>query len=101
MRIDPKLTTVTPVALKTARDQVAPQGSGSEAGPLGTMTRGREDRAAVVELSTAGAAVADARPADPGEKVARLRELIDRGEYKVDLDLLAQRLVEDGFGVPS
>lgn len=82
MRIDPKATIVTPVAIKAARDQVAPKSD-------------REDRATVVELSSAGAAAAGARPADSGEKVARLRELIDRGEYKVDLDLLAQRIVED------
>lgn len=88
MRIDPKATTVTPVAHKTAREQVAP-------------TSEREDRATVVELSSAGAAAAGARPADSGEKVARVRELIDRGEYKVDLDLLAKRLVEDGFGAAS
>lgn len=89
MRIDPKAITVTPVAIKTARDQVAPES-------------GREDRATVVELSSAGAAAASARPADAGEKIARVRELIDRGEYKVDLELLARRIVEDELaGDPS
>lgn len=84
MRIDPQASTIPPVTPKTAREKSAPRSA-------------REDSATVVELSSAGATAAGAQPADSGEKVARLRELIDRGEYKVDLDLLARRLVEDGL----
>lgn len=82
MRIDPKYTVVNPVAAKTARD--ATPASQTE----------KSDKAAVVELSSAGAAIA-APPSDSAEKVARVREMIAKGEYKVDLDLLAARLCED------
>ena len=81
MRIDPK-TPITPVALETTRSATAPASE-------------RRDPAAVVKLSSAGAA-AESRAADAEAKVARLREQVDAGTYKVDLEQLASRLLEDG-----
>ncbi len=83
MRIDPKATTVTPVALEPSRSSTAPKAQ-------------RQDPAAIVKLSRAGAAAVSARETDPEEKVAKLRAAIDRGEYHVDLDRLAAHLLEDG-----
>ena len=82
MRIDPKHTVVPPIAAKTARDVVAPKQD--DAGS-----------ATVVELSSAGASVSASKSAHDVDKVARVRELIAKGEYKVDLDLLAARISED------
>ena len=46
----------------------------------------------VVELSAAAAGV----PAsDTTQRVARIRELLERGAYPVDLDALASKIVED------
>lgn len=33
-------------------------------------------------------------------QLERLRRMIEAGTYQVDLDALASRLVEDGFGSP-
>jgi anti-sigma28 factor (negative regulator of flagellin synthesis) len=82
MRIDPKYTVVSPVVAKTVRDAVVPK------------SRDDKDSATVVELSSAGATMAT-KASDSAEKVARIREMISKGEYKVDLDLLAARLCED------
>lgn len=84
MRIDPKTTTVTPVALEPSRNSAAPRPE-------------RQDPAAIVKLSQAGAAAVGARASDPEEKVARLRAAIERGDYRVDLDRLAAHLVDDGI----
>lgn len=83
MRIDPKHTVVNPVVAKTVRDAVVPK-----------TAEDKQDKAAVVELSSAGAAMAT-KGTESTEKVARIRELIAKGEYKVDLDLLAARICED------
>jgi anti-sigma28 factor (negative regulator of flagellin synthesis) len=83
MRIDPKHTVVNPVVAKTVRDAVAPKTADD-----------KEDKAAVVQLSSAGAAMA-ASGSDSAEKVSRIRALIAKGEYKVDLDMLAARICED------
>ncbi|MGE0399513.1 MAG: flagellar biosynthesis anti-sigma factor FlgM [Kofleriaceae bacterium] len=82
MRIDPKHTVVTPVVAKTARDPYVPE------------TKDDKDSATVVELSSAGASMT-AKESESAAKVARVRELIAKGEYKVDLDLLAARICED------
>lgn len=36
-------------------------------------------------------------PADRGEKLRRLKDLIERGEYEVDEELLARRIAERWF----
>ncbi len=82
MRIEPKTTTDTPVALEPSRNSAAPAPE-------------RQDPAAIVKLSKAGAAAVGARATDSEQKVARLRAAIERGEYRVDLDRLAAQLVDD------
>ena len=85
MRIDPKLTAVTPVTMKSVEKTAS----------VTTSERSSEP-ASVVSLSKAGAAaMADAKPVDSAEKVARLRAMIEKGDYHPDLDLLASRIVED------
>ncbi|MFN0249705.1 MAG: flagellar biosynthesis anti-sigma factor FlgM [Kofleriaceae bacterium] len=81
MRIDPKHTVVPPVVAKTARDADVPKPP--------------EDRstATVVELSSAASMAT--KGSEAAEKVAHVRELIAKGEYKVDLDMLAARICED------
>lgn len=86
MRIDPKTTTITPVASKSVRT-------------AGIKRDDSHDAAAVVELSRAGAAASSASVTAPSghasEKVSRLRMQIEKGEYHPDLDLLARKIVED------
>ncbi len=82
MRIDPKHTVVPPVAAKTVRDAVVPKASGDKGG------------ATVVELSSAGASMST-KSTESADKVSRIRELVAKGEYKVDLDMLAARICED------
>lgn len=79
MRIDPKNTTVTPVAPSTTRETAAPRSE-------------RQDPAAIVKLSRPASSVRESANA----KVERLRAEVDAGTYKVDHELLAQRIVEDG-----
>lgn len=81
MRIDPKHTVVPPVAAKTVRDAVVPKASGDKG-------------ATVVELSSAGASMST-KSTESADKVSRIRELVAKGEYKVDLDMLAARICED------
>ena len=81
MRIDPKYTVVNPVVAKTVRDAVP-------------KSQGDKSSATVVELSSAGSDAAT-KSAGSDAKVARVRELISKGAYKVDLDLLAARICED------
>jgi anti-sigma28 factor (negative regulator of flagellin synthesis) len=80
MRIDPKHTVVSPVVAKTVRDAVVPE-------------HDEKGAATVVELSSAASMAT--KGSDSADKVARVRELIAKGEYKVDLDLLAARICED------
>lgn len=82
MRIDPKHTVVNPVVAKTVRDNTAPK------------SKEDKDSATVVEISSAGASMA-AKASDSTEKITRIRELLAKGEYKVDLDMLAARICED------
>jgi anti-sigma28 factor (negative regulator of flagellin synthesis) len=82
MRIDPKNTVVSPVVAKTVRDPVVPK------------SQDNKESASVVELSSA-ATMAGAKASDSAAKVSRVRELLAKGEYKVDLDVLASRICED------
>lgn len=82
MRIDSKHPVVTPVVGKTVRDAAVPK------------SQDDQESATVVELSSASASIAT-KEADSAAKVARVRELLAKGEYKVDLDLLAARICED------
>ena len=50
--------------------------------------------ASVVKLSAAGHAVAGPGPTT-SQRLERIRELLDKGEYPVDLDALAEKIVDD------
>ncbi len=82
MRIDPKgPVTRTSLEPRTASGSVAPPATAPGA--------------SVVKLSAAGASIKEsARPATT-ERLAQIRQLLDKGEYPVDLDALAARIVED------
>jgi anti-sigma28 factor (negative regulator of flagellin synthesis) len=86
MRIDPKAG-ITPITLDTSsKAQQAPKGGAAPAGG-----------ASVVSLSSAAAAI-PAEGTPPPHIAARLdkiRAMLDRGDYPVDLDMLASRIVED------
>ncbi len=84
MRIDPKNTVVNPVVAKAVRDSSP------------SVSRDDKPSTVVTVSSAAAAASASKAPAETSEaKVARLREAIQNGEYKVDLDALAARICED------
>ena len=88
MRIDPKV--VTP---PIARDTRESQPSASK--PRGTAA---SDAPSVVKLSIAGtAASAGAAPAGPTTtaRLQTIRAMLDKGDYPVDLDQLASRIVDD------
>lgn len=85
MRIDPKAG-ITPITIDTSKPQQAPKGGG-----------GAQTGASVVSLSSAAAAI-PAEGTPPPHIAARLekiRAMLDRGDYPVDLDMLASRIVED------
>jgi anti-sigma28 factor (negative regulator of flagellin synthesis) len=89
MRIDPKV--LVPITdRKPASDAAAPARS---------TTAAPSAAASVVKLSSAGAAV-QAEPTNTGitARLAKIRSLLDKGEYPVDLDALASRIVDDEVG---
>ncbi len=83
MRIDPKL--LTPII---ERPSLEPSPA--------VRPGGMESQAAVVTLSSAGAAVQAGSP-DPimSARLEQLRLQIDRGDYPMDLDLLSSRIADD------
>lgn len=82
MRIDPKLL-VAPVSSATAQK---PQ----------QKTARSEGKASVVSLSSAGAAVVGSSEDEAmSPRVERLKQLVEAGSYKVDLDTLASRIIDD------
>lgn len=88
MRIDTNVV-VPPIARET-RDSQPSAARSSDAASAG---------ASVVKLSTAGAAVsAETAPAAAPTTTSRLqtiRAMLDKGDYPVDLDALATRIVDD------
>jgi len=88
MRIDPKAA--SPTIARETRD--APSAS--------TKANSSADgsSASVVKLSSAGAA-ASAEPAVAAPttttRLQTIRAMLDKGDYPVDLDLLAARIVDD------
>lgn len=83
MRIDPKIF-VAPVSSESAQ-KPAPKAPGKAA-----------SQASVVTLSSAGSAVvADADDSVPSARVEKLRAMVEAGTYKVDLEALAARIVDD------
>jgi anti-sigma28 factor (negative regulator of flagellin synthesis) len=53
------------------------------------------EAASVVKLSAAGAMVTALPKASTTQRLERIRELLDKGEYPVDLDTLADHIVDD------
>lgn len=87
MRIDPKAAT-PPVA----RDTRESPSAATKASPA------NDGSASVVKLSSAGAAAsADPAVAAPTTttRLQTIRAMLDKGDYPVDLDLLAARIVDD------
>jgi anti-sigma28 factor (negative regulator of flagellin synthesis) len=87
MRIDPKVV-ISPIT----RESSASQPAAPKAGEASASS------ASVVKLSTAGAAAsAEATPTSPTttSRLQTIRAMLDKGDYPVDLDLLASRIVDD------
>jgi len=87
MRIDPKVV-IQPIARETR-----------EAQPSAVKTgEAPSSDASVVKLSTAGIA-ASAEPSSASatttSRLQTIRAMLDKGDYPVDLDLLATRIVDD------
>jgi anti-sigma28 factor (negative regulator of flagellin synthesis) len=83
MRIDPKL--LTPIIERPTPEPAA-----------AVRPSGNESQAAVVTLSSAGAAVAAGAPDElMSARLEQIRMLIERGEYPIDLDKLAARIADD------
>jgi len=84
MRIDPSLF-VAPVTSETGAAKPHAKGTGKV--PSG---------ASVVALSPAGAAVVGHQDeTGPSPRVEKLKAMVDAGTYKVDLETLASRIVDD------
>ncbi len=82
MRIDPKVV-VSPIQLETTKPRAS-----------GTTPPAKGAGASVVELSAAATSVGGAQPTNT-ERLEKIRALLDAGEYAVDLDQLASRIVDD------
>jgi anti-sigma28 factor (negative regulator of flagellin synthesis) len=82
MRIDPKV--VVPISTEKPREH-APPAKGSP--PAGSS---------IVKLSSAATAATTASEnTGMTGRIERIRALLDKGEYPVDLDQLASRIVDD------
>jgi len=87
MRIDPKVM-ISPATTRDARE--APSSARTDAAPAAG--------ASVVKLSAAGlSASAEAGAASPTttSRLQTIRAALDKGDYPVDLDRLATRIVDD------
>jgi|GEM_PF-3080813 len=80
-----RIETISGLAITTPRER-----------PAATAAPKPRDPAAVVSLGESATAAA-AAPADPGvtTRIARIRELLDGGNYVVDLDKLSERILDD------
>jgi len=82
-----------PVARDTREQPISAQGTAKNSDPAVTS-------ASVVKLSSAGtAASAEATPAGAAptttSRLQTIRAMLDKGDYPVDLDALASRIVDD------
>jgi anti-sigma28 factor (negative regulator of flagellin synthesis) len=87
MRIDPKVV-IQPIAREPREAQPSAVKTGETA----------SSDASVVKLSTAGlAASSESGPsaATTTTRLQTIRAMLDKGDYPVDLDLLASRIVDD------
>lgn len=87
MRIDPNVV-VFPVQSST---------TGEPKKPTTRATTASEGKATVVKLSAGATAAADESELSSvhNAKLDRIRGLIERGEYPIDLDMLSSRIVDD------
>jgi anti-sigma28 factor (negative regulator of flagellin synthesis) len=88
MRIAPKV--VTPQITREPRESQPSAGKTGSAAASGASS--------VVKLSTAGtAAAAGVAPSGPTTtaRLQTIRAMLDKGDYPVDLDQLASRIVDD------
>ncbi|MBX3155912.1 MAG: flagellar biosynthesis anti-sigma factor FlgM [Deltaproteobacteria bacterium] len=84
MRIDPNLA-IQPTALDTPKSQASsPKPATGPSGP-----------ASVVALSPAATAAAGPQQPSVTARIERIRSLLERGAYPIDLDVLASRIVDD------
>lgn len=83
MRIDPNVV-VFPVQSSTAGDTRKPRAASESGG-----------NATVVKLSAGATAASTESNQVLDAKLERIRALIDRGEYPIDLDMLSSRIVDD------
>lgn len=81
MRIDPNVV-VSPIQLDTAK----PRAGGSTPPSTGGD---------VVQLSAAASAASHGTQPTNAERLDKIRALLSAGEYAVDLDQLASRIVDD------
>jgi len=87
MRIDPNVV-IQPISREPREAQASPGKTGETA----------SSDASVVKLSTAGvAASSESRPslATTTTRLQTIRAMLEKGDYPVDLDLLASRIVDD------
>jgi anti-sigma28 factor (negative regulator of flagellin synthesis) len=85
MRIDPNAA-ITPISIETSKPEQP------------AKSRTKTGRASVVSLSSAAAAIPPDDGAPPAEVTARIehiRAMLDKGDYPIDLDKLASRIVDD------
>jgi anti-sigma28 factor (negative regulator of flagellin synthesis) len=83
MRIDPNAVAVTATTADATK-------------PVSTRRRPSTKPASVVKLSSAGAALTtEAVSPRTTARLERIRALLDAGEYPIDLDQLATRIVDD------
>jgi anti-sigma28 factor (negative regulator of flagellin synthesis) len=82
MRIDPKVA-IPPITRETRE-------SPTTARPADPVTS-----SAVVKLSAAAVASSEAPAATTTSRLQAIRAMLDKGDYPVDLDVLATRIVDD------
>lgn len=65
--------------------------------PAAKPAPSERDPAAVVALGEAATAAAQTSSTDPAvtARIATIRELLETGEYVVDLDVLSERILDD------
>jgi hypothetical protein len=85
MRINPNVV-VSPIT-QEPQSSATPKGEG--------RARAADEGAAIVALSRPTSAVADAPSPAMASRLDRIRALLDAGEYPIDLDQLATRIVDD------
>lgn len=85
MRIDPNVV-VSPTKLDTTKSRTA----GGTDSP-----DSKKSGASVVSLSAAATAATGATHTSNSDRIDKIRALLDKGDYAVDLDQLASRIVDD------